>query len=128
MKKLLALFLLAIMLVSSLVACGPGGTGGVKPGEEEQEIQYLDSIGDKNFNGEKVVFSTMGHYAYEIYYEEEEPDACDEEIYKRNARIEDRFNVVIEPMYQEGQGADDHTASVRNSVMNGDDSFDVSMV
>ena len=128
MKKLLALLLLAAMLTLSLASCGPtSGPGGINPGDDD-DIEYLDSIGDRNFEGEKVVFSTMGHYAYEIYYEDEEPDACDEELYKRNARLMDRFNVVIEPQYQEGQGADDHTAAVRNSVMNGDDSFDVSMV
>ena len=127
MKKLLAFLLLAAMLLS-LVACPSAGPAGPGTGPEDGDIEYLDSIGDKNFGGEEVVFSTMGHYAYEIYYEDEEPDVCDEEMYKRNARLQDRFNVVITPQYKEGQGADDHTASVRNSVMNGDDSFDVSMV
>lgn len=127
MKKLLAFLLLTAMLLS-LTACPSAGPGGPGTGGVEGEIEYLDSIGERDFGGEEVVFSTMGSYAYEIFYEEEEPDVCDEELYKRNARLEDRFNVVITPMYQEGQGADAHTAGVRNSVMNGDDSFDISMV
>ena len=74
------------------------------------------------------MFSTISWSAYEIYYEDEKPDVVDEELYKRNARLQDRFNVVITPLYVQGHGAPEHVAGVRNSVMNGDDSFDISMV
>lgn len=127
MKKLLALLLLLASLLS-LVACPGAGPTGPSGEKEEGEIPYLDSIGDKNFEGEEVVFSTIGWAAYEIYYEDEKPDVVDEELYKRNARLEDRFNVVITPLYNEAHAAPEHVASVRNAVMNGDDAFDISMV
>lgn len=127
MKKLLALLLLFATLFS-LTACPAAGPAGPSGEDEEGEIQYLDTVGDKDFEGEEVVFSTIGWAAYEIYYEDEKPDVVDEELYKRNARLQDRFNVVITPLYKEADGAPEHVASVRNSVMNGDDAFDVSMV
>ena len=126
MKRVLAMLLLLVMIVS-LTAC-PGSEDPNKGGGGGGEVDYLDTIGDKDFGGAEIVFSSISSYAYEIYYEEEEPDACDEELYNRNSRLEERFNVTITPMYQEGQGADDHTTDVRNTIMNGLDDFDVSMV
>lgn len=127
MKRLLALLLLSATLFS-LVACPAAGPTGPGSSGDEGEIAYLDNIGDKNFEGEEVVFSTMDWTAYEIYYEDDKPDVCDEELYKRNARLQDRFNVVITPLYKAGHSAVLHTEDVRTAVMNGDDSFDVSMI
>lgn len=127
MKRVLAMLLLLIMVVPLAACPSDTGTGG-GGGGGTADVEYLDSIGDKDLGGEEVIISTMGGYAYEIYKEEEEPDACDDELYKRYTRLQERFNVVITPLYQEGQGADAHTAMVRNTIMNGDDAFDVSMV
>ena len=65
MKKLLALLLLSATLLS-LIACPAADPTGPIGGDENEEIQYLDTVGDKDFGGEEVVFSTIGWSAYEI--------------------------------------------------------------
>ena len=71
MKKIMALLLLFCLLVPMLVSCPSGDTpggGGGSGGEEDGEgVPWLDSVGDKDFGGETVVFSCMPGAAYEIY-------------------------------------------------------------
>lgn len=158
MKKITALFLLAALLLplggcarllSGILVPGVDLSGGTstttsgtgKPSDSPDEDggsgssgdvlapEPLDSVGDQNYGGKSVVFSMVAQNSYELYAEEGEgSDPISEAIYKRNKWVEDRLNVKIKPRYEAYHTPENHAIMVRNTLMNGDDSFDVTML
>ena len=122
MKRILALFLVLCMCLPFAACGGNGGsgTGGPGGGGTEGASELIDNVGEHNFGNEEFVISALAVYEWEIYKEEEEPDACDTAILLRNQRLTDRFNVAITPVIFNGI-ANDHSADVRMELLNGND-------
>ena len=133
MKKILAIFLLCGMVLS-LCAC-PGNGPGVTPGGERGDGIWRDSIGEYetesgeeyNFGGDSLSISCRNDYVYEIYAETN-TEGIDPMVYARNKRIEDRFNVKVQPVITICKGADDQTThydEVANAIKTNNVKFDL---
>jgi len=123
-KRILAAILAALMLTSALASCSESNAGtntdetkgaaadtGASAGEEEtvpeEELTDLqrrqlipDDLPDNKYDGRSFVVltttSTVADYASEIAVEEITGDACNDAVYNRNIKIEDRFDTKIE--------------------------------
>lgn len=80
-----------------------------------------DNLGEFNFDG--YTFSiwsrTATYFHGYLNVEEEVGDVLDDEIYKRNRRIEERFNLIISEM----TGTDDAVA--KTTILAGDSTYDI---
>ena len=119
-KRILSAILAFLMLASAVLmsACSNSGQEskettptatndpGVNAGEEvnidelsdlEQRALIPDDLPDKKFGGEefRVVTNDGDQYEQEIIAEELNGDSCNDAVYNRNVRIEDRFDVKI---------------------------------
>ena len=97
-KRILCL-LLAFPLAFGLCAypAGEPGTTDGPGGGPDTPPQYIDNLGERNYNGEAFTVSVLDTYKNEVYAEEDTTEVLDEAVYKRNRRIEERFNVRIVP-------------------------------
>ena len=123
MKRMLACLLVLCMCLPFAACGGNGGsgTGGPGGGGTEGAYEFIDNVGEHNFGNEEFVISALAAYEWEIYKEEEEPDACDTAILIRNQRLTDRFNATITPVIFTAGIANDHAADVRMELLNGND-------
>lgn len=128
MKSILAL-LLILCMVLPFAACGGGGGGGeIDPGEQDN-YEFIDNVGDHNFEGGEFVISIFKSYEHEFYKEELEPDAFDKATEARNGLIERRFNVELVPVLSAATLANDHSADLCMELLSGnDDSLDATLV
>lgn len=102
MKKRMTILLL---LVAMLTSCSGGTTVDTTPSEPpeietetETETVITDDVPELDFGG--ASFRSIGQTdtSSDIYAEEETGDAMNDAIYIRNRGVEERLNVVIEPM------------------------------
>ena len=123
MKRILACLLVLCMCLPFAACGGNGGsgTGGPGGGGTEGAYEFIDNVGEHNFGNEEFVISALAAYEWEIYKEEEEPDACDTAILLRNQRLTDRFNATITPVSFTAGIANAHSADVRMELLNGND-------
>ena len=121
-RKILSAILAALILASSLTACSESNAGtntdetkaptagnaaeGTETEEAEKELSDLekrqlipDDLPDKTWDGAEFrVYTsdaTFADYEGEIVAEEITGDACNDAVYNRNIKIEDRFDVKI---------------------------------
>lgn len=94
-RAVAGILLLATLLLSC-AGCGPTDTA-VPPSWGEDDYQYLDGLGDRNYGGDEFTVSVLDTYKVEAYAEEDSTEVLDEAVYKRNRRLEDRFNIKIVP-------------------------------
>ena len=148
MKRFLASLLLIIFLTSLFTACaGDGGNknpAGETARETDREAEVISEkvtnaslIRDKhknnNFGGMdfRVYSPSPGKHFYkyineeignELYFETETGDILSDAIYRRNMMTEELLDVKIVPLW----GGDDDalTASIKKTVMAGDDAFE----
>ncbi len=84
---------------------------------------------DVKYNGEAVNFLVRGEKAqptngsHEIYAEEENGEAINDAVFRRNAYVEDKYDVKITET-----AADDTVEAVRSSVQSADQAFRVVMI
>ncbi|MBQ8370165.1 MAG: hypothetical protein IJY35_09325 [Clostridia bacterium] len=124
-KKLLSAILAALMLASSFASCSDSNAGtntdetkAANAGQQnaaaeetvnteeltdlEKRQMIPDDLPDVQYDGKAFVVltetSTAADYAGEIAVEEITGDACNDAIYNRNIKIEDRFDVKISSM------------------------------
>ena len=124
MKRILALILCAMMLVPTFASCSEKSQDGGKettasnsgvsagtdlsaiPEEELTDLQkrqlISDDLPDVTYNGEefRVLTSTDGYNGrviktIEIVADEITGDACNDSVYNRNLKLEDRFDIKI---------------------------------
>ena len=132
MKRTLAFFMLLVLLsfpVLTLFACGPAEEDGPdRPGVGEKT--FIDSLGDRNYDGDSFTVSYLNTYSYEVYGEEDTTDVLEEAVYKRNRAIEDRFNVKIVPDETLADGTHTKHISYIQNCFNGgsSDTFDISLL
>ncbi len=120
-SKLMCAILAALMLTPALVSCGESEvntettatntttnttatTETEVPEEEltdyEKRQRIPDNLPENKYDGAEIRFMTREtfagwQYSSEIYVEELNGDACNDAVYNRNVKIEDRFEVKI---------------------------------
>ena len=130
-KKILALLLTVIFIASMLVACGDNGGGTDDPestgkqGQIEAGNDDDPKIDAVDYDGYEFTFLTQesNDYGYKVRYivsQGEEGNLFDDAIAKRNAVLEEKYNITI-VQYD----AKDVISEVRTQVMGGALSFDV---
>jgi len=144
-KKLLALFLAAVLLALALAACnaknetdnikGSEGAQGAVEGEEAEEQQpsterlYPD-LEAKDFGGYEFVFlaRTISSADWaewdhrDLYAEEVNGDVINDAVFNRNKKIEEKYNISISEIVVENPQV---TSLTQKAVKAGDDTYDV---
>ena len=131
-------FLCCMLVASMLLLCACSGGGFEVPPDVPPYRQgvWRDSIDEYetendmtyNFNGDKLSISCRDDYVYELYASSTSQEGIDPMVYARNKRIEDRFNVKIQPVITVCQGTDDqqtHYDEVANAIKTGQMKFDM---
>ncbi|MCL2159324.1 MAG: extracellular solute-binding protein [Oscillospiraceae bacterium] len=139
LKKLLCL-LFALTIVFASASCGGDNKNENptenNPAQEENENEnaaskdpkYISDLGENDFNGYE--FHVLGREiaepegswnTWEIYAENENGDLINDAVYKRNAIIEDKYNVKI----KQTRVRDTLLKTVRTSVQSGDVVYDL---
>ncbi|MBQ1937738.1 MAG: hypothetical protein II364_02100, partial [Bacteroidales bacterium] len=132
MNRVLSLILSALLLSSSLVACGKGSTeetqkqddkpvetnAPVSDDNDETEAAPVDPYADRlnvsdelpeeKFGGKDFRFLVDEKYAYQLYSEDTSGVGLDAVIHDRNKRIEDRFDVKISYLDTLGKESQDY--------------------
>lgn len=138
MKKISILIMLCVMIFFIILSCSPENTGDIPQitsGIESDVEEELDSIQARNlisdnlpnidFEGDtfKVMARARNDFVTDIGTElEESGDIFEDSIYRRNATIEEKFNIKIEAVYDDGA-----IPKLRSSVLANDDEFDLLM-
>ena len=133
MKRTMTLLILAALL-ANLAACGgapsesPAGDT-TASGETTTAAETDPPLEVKDFGGHVVKVMTRTDTAesiswknVDVYASEENGDAINDAVFRRNVKLEDTYNFTIERV-QVGQA--DHVNTVKNSVMAGDDEYDL---
>lgn len=106
MKRILALFLAVTAAFLPLFSCSEKAstkTSDTAAATTEEETRpYLDSLGDYNFGGEDFVVLCRKDTEYEAGVDELSGDIVEDEIYRRNLEVSERFNVKIQRYAIEG--------------------------
>lgn len=135
MKKtrFISLFL-SLLIAASAVSCGSSNedsktttnasTSDTTAAEEDTSIH--DDLPSRDFNDETITFLVREELGYE-FDAEQTGDVVDDAVYKRNQSISERFNVNLEYIQTPGLWASkaDYQALITNSVMAGDNSYDI---
>lgn len=125
-KRMTILLLVAAMLTS----CGGGTTVDTTPSESpeietetETETMITDDVPELDFGG--ASFRSIGQTdtGADIYAEEETGDAMNDAIYIRNRGVEERLNVVIEPMEEINYA--EISPKIKKCVTAGDDAYEL---
>ncbi|MBQ8578941.1 MAG: hypothetical protein IJ449_13405 [Clostridia bacterium] len=91
----------------------------------EKRALMTDNLPEKDYGGMQFRISTKEGTMYEIDEEEETGDICDDALFARNRTIEERFNIEIVPIITNANDGDTHVNAVRQSIMAGDDAFEL---
>lgn len=137
LKRFAALTLAALLLLSSCATAEdePETTADTPetepaaettpPTEMEKRAAVQDSLPDKDFEGRQFRISTKEGSLYEIDAEELTGDLLNDELYDRNLRIEERFNVEIVPVVTIAGDGNTHVNTVKQSIIAADDAFEL---
>ncbi|MBQ2707453.1 MAG: extracellular solute-binding protein [Clostridia bacterium] len=132
MKRKLSILLAAMLLAGCGEAASSADTTaegfGTTTADAVTTRREAD-LPDKDFGGENINFLVRGekaqptNFSHEIYAAEENGDAINDAVYRRNMAVQERFNVEITETAE-----DDSVDAVRSSVLADDGAFDVVMV
>ena len=139
-EKNLALILAALILLTS-VSCSAAtdnstneteapavDTVQTEPSETLVESTIENLLPAENFGGRDFRISCNSKYSYEMSVEEMTGDVCNDAVFKRNAKIEDLYNVKIVPKITTFVGNDTHVTEVINTITAGVDEYDLTGV
>lgn len=129
MKKLLALLLAALMIVSCifvLSSCNDDEQPGENNENENNEQNNNDNESVKNFGGRTFTILAKGPdfgawEAVDIYAEAENCDRINDAVYKRNANVEQKYGVKIAQI----AGGSNTQEEAYNQIASGTAEFDV---
>lgn len=95
--------------------------------DNETDIRkaIADNLPETDFEGQIFRISTKEGTLYEIYTEAEDGEILNDALYQRNRTVEERFNVEIAPLVTNANDGNTHVNSVTNTIMAGDDAFDL---
>lgn len=143
MKKQISILLAAALLASSLAACGKPENGGVTTSagtasdtsasvsdttESDSRDQISDNLPDKDFGGAEFRISCMSKYSSEMDVDQLNGDVCNDAVYNRNRKIEDRFNIKIKTNVTQWVTNESYPDYVKKTVLAGEDAFDIAGV
>lgn len=126
-----------LLLCAALTACGEAAqtqsdTAAVTTAPDitettaaETEFLYTDDLGDMTFGGEEFRIRTIENENVHSYVDvaEESGEVYDDSLYKRNRKIEERFDIkIVETI------AEDKSGPVRTIIQAGDDAFDLGVL
>jgi len=141
-KRSLCILLTFVMVVLVLGSCAdsggdsdnsvtqnPDATDTVVPDSEDipANIEILDEFPDVDYGGYEFRILSRGlnysthWYAKDIYAEDETGDAINDAVYKRNTKVEEKYNIKIVNIPDDG----DLSAIASRAVKAGDDQFDI---
>lgn len=137
-RKRSAILLLAAILSSSLAACGQEadrtpvtdedtGTGSVQtvPADAETE-DSIPALEVRDLGGRSVNILIRSEWNYEFIAEAESGDIVEDNVLKRNAAIEDRYNCTLNFIEKKGDWSN-HAAfakAIHSSVLAADGAYD----
>lgn len=131
MKKLLALFLVCITLISILAACATGDEGQTDQtgNQESADTAVLDNVPDQlDYDGEDVVIisrSLQGWTQDEVAVPELNSEPVNDAVFKRNLAVSDRLNVNIVSHAIDDPNPETPVQAVRDAVLAGSDEYDL---
>ena len=139
MKRFVSVLLSALLLASGLTACSDAGENNTdaaetsdiaaesaeEAGAVEPEVSYIDTLGEKNFDGADyvVIVTLQGNGLLHPATTEITGEAINDALFQRDRSLEDRYSVVIQ--YPEYADSPDTAKTVVNSVLAGDAIGDV---
>ena len=127
MKRIISLILAGLLLASVSVSCAETEaepeetTNANEPAAEEvpeTEQSYIDSLGEKNFDGASFVVAASQQGSIPAFAREQTGEVVNDALYERDLTISDAYNVVIE--YPETPDSPDTANDIANSVLAGD--------
>jgi hypothetical protein len=127
---------LLLLLCAGLISCADAAGTPVETSADtaatltettaaETEFLYTDDLGDITFGGAEFRIRTIENANVHSYVDvaEESGDVYDDSLYKRNRKIEDRFDIkIVETI------AEDKSAPVRTLIQSGDDAFELGVL
>ena len=144
-KNILSIMLIAAMLLTFMASCQTGGENENKDNQDGNVSENLDQADDseqietteapiypeleaKDFGGYEFTFLTRTSDSIDwtewehrdLYAEEETGDIINDSVYKRNNKIEEKYNIKISEVK-----VSDFSGTVRKTVSAGDDAYDV---
>ena len=142
MKKMrfLSALLAALMILSSLCACGDAGTPGTTPetqastagqteASQETETEVTDDLPDDlNYGNDEVVILSRyreGWTSGEIAVEKTTGEVVNDAVYTRNKMVEERLQVKIVSLEEPGDSAYIVIDKVANAVQAGTHEYDI---
>ncbi|MBE6636730.1 MAG: hypothetical protein E7618_02865 [Ruminococcaceae bacterium] len=133
MKKILCLLFALLLLIGCAACTTNSGTEETKStlGDEEtgddDRLTASDGLPETSFGGAKYRVSCTDTYAYEVYSTDTQ-DVCDAAVYKRNLKIEERFDVEIVPVITPMGNQLNHEKEIMRIHDAGDDVYDIIMM
>lgn len=139
MKRITAL-ILALLIIMPAAACGDKNnstnavttaaeTAAVTEAEESDSLDSRKNISDNlpeaDFEGADFLTLVQATFEYDAGIEELTGEVLDDEIFNRNQRVEERFNVKI--TVESGGDATVMSQKINKSVKAGDDAYDLCM-
>lgn len=126
--RLLSVFLLSVLLFTAAISCAEGGadtseilTDAITE-TPATEKPYLDDLpSDLNFEGRTIRMVTNDKASFDTL--EDAADVVDAEVYKRNRKIEERLNILLQPVIDENWGI--AASLLTASVLAGSDDYDL---
>ena len=123
-----------LLLCTALTACGEAAQTPADTADDtaapdntettaaETEFLYTDDLGDLTFDGAEFRIRTIENANVHSYIDvaAESGDVYDDSLYKRNRKIEERFDITITEII-----AEDKSAPVRTLIQSGDDAFEI---
>lgn len=132
MKKIASLFLVCIMLVAVCVSCNSGEGNPSQQTTDSQTVggtetnPYGYEYPEDGFDGRKLVVlntETQWGYFVDLDFEEAPADPVEDAVYKRNRRLEDKFDFELDvQLVKDFDELDDRIAELYRSQ---DDVYDV---
>jgi len=140
MKKSALLIAWLLLLASLITACSSGDTapdqgnqtndtnsdnGEVTAVAAETADDLVDALGAYDFDGYKFTFITRSFTAptfnASLNIAEENGEVLNDELYRRNRRIEDRFNITFDEIVT----TSGNTTEARTAIIAGDAAYDI---
>ncbi|MCR5264821.1 MAG: hypothetical protein K6D94_13160 [Clostridiales bacterium] len=137
MKRVLSLALASLIAASCFASCGQAGDGSPENGPneavqtqaaetaEETEPSYLETLGQKDFGGEKYIITVSQAGDLPCFAGELNGEVVNDALYNRDRSVENAYNIVIENhVVPEGNQT---AIDITNSTLAGDFYSDIYM-
>ena len=137
--KRFAALIIAVLTLAVVFACSSGGRNTGDPtlpadtgnSGHDDRLSADDGLGDIKFTGKKWRVSVTDICKYEMF-SEDTVDICDAAVYRRNLKIEDRFEIEMIPVVTAAPGGGTgqlmHERYIKQILDAGDDEFDAIMM